>query len=35
MTIDRRFGHNVAAIDLGKLVKFNNFISSSTEGMDR
>ena len=34
MTFDLKFGHYVAAMDLGKVVKFQNFIASSTEDMD-
>ena len=34
MTIDLKFGHNVVTIDLVKVMKFQNFISSSTKDMD-
>ena len=34
MTFDLEFGHYVEAMDLGKVLKFQNFIASSTEDMD-
>ena len=34
MTFELKFGHYVEAIDLGKVLKFQNFIARSTEDMD-
>ena len=34
MTFDLKFGHYVEAMDLGKVLKFQNIIASSTEDMD-
>ena len=33
-TFDLKFGHYVEAMDLGKILKFQYFIASSTEDMD-
>ena len=35
MTFDLKFGHYVEAIDIVKVIKFQNFIASSIEDMDR
>ena len=34
MTYDFKFGHRVPAIYLGKVIKFQNFITSITEDMN-
>ena len=34
MTFDFKFGHWIEAMDLGKVLTFQNFIAKSTEDMD-
>ena len=34
MTFELKFGQYVEAIDLGEVLKFQNFVASSTEDMD-